>query len=62
MGLVRVPILGPVAAIHRNTMPMKKIFLFQIIYLKLIFFEIVLLILDDFKENIKKDFSVFNFE
>jgi hypothetical protein len=62
MGLVRVPILGPVAAIPRNTMPMKKIFLFQIIYLKLIFFEIVLLILDDFKENIKKDFSVFNFE
>jgi hypothetical protein len=58
IGLVRVPILGPLAAIQRNTIAMKKIFLFQIINLKLIFFEIISLILDDFKGNMKKDFLV----
>ena len=41
---------------------MKKIFLFQIINLKLIFFEIISLILDDFKGNMKKDFLVLNSE
>jgi hypothetical protein len=62
IGLVRVPILGPLAAIQRNTIAMKKIFLFQIINLKLIFFEIISLILDDFKGNMKKDFLVLNSE